>query len=64
MTQAWQGVAAEDLDTIDTTTGLRLAARSRRLLGSLLCPRLRRVSAALGLLVANQVALLAGPLLI
>ncbi|MEO7193859.1 MAG: ABC transporter ATP-binding protein [Pseudonocardiaceae bacterium] len=64
MTQGWHGVAAEDLDAIDTTTGLRLAARSRRLLGSLLRPQLRWVSAALGLLVANQVALLAGPLLI
>ncbi len=63
-TQEWRGVAAEDLDTIDTATGSRLAARSRRLLGSLLLPRLRRVSAALGLLVAAQVALLAGPLLI
>ncbi|MBV8542450.1 MAG: ABC transporter ATP-binding protein [Pseudonocardiales bacterium] len=64
MTQAWRGVAAEDLDTIDTTTGLRLAARSHRLLGSLLRPQLRRVSVALGLLVVGQVALLAGPLLI
>ncbi len=64
MTQAWRGVAAEDLDTIDPATGLRLAARSRRLLGSLLRPRLRRVSAALALLVVDQVALLAGPLLI
>jgi ABC-type multidrug transport system fused ATPase/permease subunit len=47
MTQAWRGVAAEDLDTIDAETGLRLATRSRRLLGSLLRPRLSRVSAAL-----------------
>ncbi|MGA9312654.1 MAG: ABC transporter ATP-binding protein [Pseudonocardiaceae bacterium] len=64
MTQQWQGVAAEDLDTIDTATGLRLATRSRRLLGSLLRPQLRRISAAAGLLLADQVALLAGPLLI
>ncbi|MGH3770165.1 MAG: ABC transporter ATP-binding protein [Pseudonocardiaceae bacterium] len=64
MTQAWRGVAAEDLDTIDTATGSRLAARSRRLLGSLLRPHLRRVSAVLGLLVAAQVTMLAGPLLI
>jgi ATP-binding cassette, subfamily B, bacterial len=64
MTQAWRGVAAEDLDTIDVATGLRLATRSRRLLGSLLRPQLRGVSAALGLLVADQVALLVGPLLI
>ena len=64
MTQQWQGVAAEELDTIDTATGLRLATRSRRLLGSLLRPQLRRISAAVGLLLADQVALLAGPLLI
>ena len=64
MTQQWQGVAAEDLDTVDTATGLRLATRSRRLLGSLLRPQLRRISAAAGLLLADQVALLAGPLLI
>ncbi|MFN2478997.1 MAG: ABC transporter ATP-binding protein [Pseudonocardiaceae bacterium] len=64
MTQQWQGVAAEDLDTIDTATGLRLATRSRRLFGSLLRPQLRRISAAIGLLLADQVALLAGPLLI
>jgi ATP-binding cassette subfamily B protein len=64
MTQQWQGVAAEDLDTIDVATGLRLATRSRRLLGSLLRPQLRRICAAVGLLLADQVALLAGPLLI
>jgi ATP-binding cassette subfamily B protein len=64
MTQQWQGVAAEDLDTVDTATGLRLATRSRRLLGSLLRPQLRRINAAVGLLLADQVALLAGPLLI
>ncbi len=64
MTAEWRGVAAEDLNEIDTATGGRLAARSRRLLGSLLRPHLRPVSAAAGLLVANEIALLAGPLLI
>lgn len=64
MTEAWQGVAAEDVDEINTATGLRLAARSRRLLGSLLRPHLRAASAALALLVVDQIALLAGPLLI
>lgn len=58
------GVAAEDLDTIDTAIGLRLAARSRRLLASLLRPQLRGLFLAIGLLVAEQLALLAGPLLI
>jgi ATP-binding cassette subfamily B protein len=64
MTEAWRGVAAEDLEEVDTATSVRLAARSRRLLGSLLRPHLRPVSAALGLLVAEQLALLTGPLLI
>ncbi|MDQ2788819.1 MAG: ABC transporter [Pseudonocardiales bacterium] len=64
MTQQWRGVAAEDHDEIDIATGLRLATRSRRLLGSLLRPQLRRIIAAVGLLLADQVALLAGPLLI
>ncbi|MDQ3761297.1 MAG: ABC transporter ATP-binding protein/permease [Actinomycetota bacterium] len=64
MTESWRGVATEDLDEIDTVTGVRLAARSRRLLGSLLRPHLRAVCVALGLLIADQIALLAGPLLI
>ena len=64
MTETWRGVATEDRDEIDTTTGIRLATRSRRLLVSLLRPHLRAASAALGLLVVNQGALLAGPLLI
>jgi ATP-binding cassette subfamily B protein len=64
MTQQWHGVAAEDIDTIDTATGLRLAIRSRRLLGSLLRPQLSRISAAVGMLLVDQVALLTGPVLI
>ncbi|MGH3910246.1 MAG: ABC transporter ATP-binding protein, partial [Pseudonocardiaceae bacterium] len=62
--QHWHGVATEDLDEVDTATGLRLAARSRRLLGSLLRPHLRRVMAAIALIVVDQAALLTGPLLI
>ncbi len=64
MTQDWRGVAAEDREEIDTATELRLAARSRRLLGSLLRPRLRGVCVAAALLIADQVAVLGGPLLI
>ncbi|MGH3825258.1 MAG: ABC transporter ATP-binding protein [Pseudonocardiaceae bacterium] len=64
MTQDWRGVAAEDLEEIDTATGLRLATRSRRLLGTLLRPRLRGVCLAIVLLISNQVTVLAGPLLI
>ena len=64
MSEEWRGVATEDHDTIDVSTGLRLAARSRRLLSSLLRPHLRPIGAALALLLADQLALLAGPLLI
>jgi ATP-binding cassette subfamily B protein len=64
MNQQWRGVAAEDRDDIDTATGLRMATRSRRLLGSLLRPQLRRINTAVGLLLVEQVTLLAGPLLI
>jgi ATP-binding cassette subfamily B protein len=64
VTEDWRGIAAEDLDTIDTATGFRLAVRSRRLLGSLLRPQLRGVCIAIVLLIADQLALLAGPLLI
>ncbi|MGH4020303.1 MAG: ABC transporter transmembrane domain-containing protein, partial [Pseudonocardiaceae bacterium] len=60
----WRGVATEDLDEVDTATGVRLAGRSRRLLGSLLRPHLGAVLAAVALLLVDQVALLAGPLLI
>jgi ATP-binding cassette, subfamily B, bacterial len=64
MTQDWRGVAGEDLEELDTAAGLRLAARSRRLLGSLLRPRLRGVCLATTLLITEQVTVLAGPLLI
>jgi ATP-binding cassette subfamily B protein len=63
-TEHWRGVATEDREEIDTATGMRLAARSRRLLESLVRPHLRRVVAALTLLVVDQAMLLAGPLLI
>jgi ATP-binding cassette, subfamily B, bacterial len=62
--ESWRGVAAEDLDEVDHTTGLRLAARSRQLLGSLLRPHLRRAVFALLVVVLENVISLAGPLLI
>lgn len=60
----WRGVATEDVEEVDAATSLRLAARSRRLLGSLLRPHLRPVLAAVALLVVDQIVVLAGPLLI
>lgn len=62
--EAWRGVAAEDLDEVDHTTGVRLAARSRQLLGSLLRPHLRRAVFALLVVVIENLVNLAGPLLI
>jgi ATP-binding cassette subfamily B protein len=62
--EAWRGVAAEDIDEMDHATGLRLAERSRRLLGSLLRPRLRPALLALLLVVLENLVGLAGPLLI
>jgi len=62
--EAWRGVAAEDLDEVDHATGLRLAARSRRLLGTLLRPHLRSALFALAVVVAENLITLAGPLLI
>ena len=62
--EAWRGVAAEDLDEVDHTTGVRLAARSRQLLGSLLRPHLRRAVFALLVVVIENLVNLTGPLLI
>lgn len=62
--EAWRGVAAEDVEELDHTTGLRLAARSRRLLGSLLRPHVRPASLALLVVLAENLVSLAGPLLI
>lgn len=62
--ESWRGVAAEDVDELDRVTGLRLAARSRRLLGSLLRPHLRPAALALLVVVVENLVNLAGPLLI
>ena len=62
--ESWRGVATEDLEELDRATGLRLAARSRRLLGSLLRPHLRPATLALLVVVAENLVSLAGPLLI
>src|SRR4051812_26429757 len=62
--QPWQGVAAEEVEDLDRYAGLALRARSRRLLGSLLRPHLGRVALALLLVLGENLASLAGPLLI
>ena len=60
----WRGIANEEEDADPTGTGLRLQARARRLLGTLIRPHRRAVAAALLLLVAQSAAELTGPLLV
>jgi len=64
--QSWRGVAAEDTEAEDLTaaTSLALAARSRALLGSLVRPHRRLAWVALVLAIGENLAALAGPLLI
>ncbi|MCP2169240.1 ABC transporter ATP-binding protein [Goodfellowiella coeruleoviolacea] len=62
--ESWRGVAAEDVEELDRSTGLKLQARSRRLLGSLLRPHLWRALLAVVIVLAESLSSLLGPLLI
>jgi ATP-binding cassette subfamily B protein len=62
--ESWRGVAAEDLDEITAAVGLKLQARSRRLLRSLIAPHKRSALLALLLVIAENAAGLLGPILI
>lgn len=62
--EAWRGVAAEDLDELTTAIGLKLQARSRRLLRSLLAPHKRGAAVALLMVLGENGASLLGPVLI
>ena len=62
--EEWRGVAAEDNEEIDALVGARLQARSRRLLTSLVRPRLGIALLAFGLVVLENVLTLVGPLVI
>jgi ABC-type multidrug transport system fused ATPase/permease subunit len=62
--EEWRGVAAEDNEEINALVGSRLQARSRRLLGSLVRPRLGTALLAFGLVVLENVLTLVGPLVI
>jgi ATP-binding cassette subfamily B protein len=62
--ESWRGVAAEDLDEVTAAVGLKLQARSRRLLRSLLAPHTRSAALALLLVLGENVAALLGPILI
>ncbi|SDF14432.1 ABC-type multidrug transport system, ATPase and permease component [Blastococcus fimeti] len=60
----WRGVATEDTDDLPPGAGIFLRDRSRRLLGELLRPHRRSLWWLLATVVAQNVAWLAGPLLI
>ena len=62
--ESWRGVAAEDVVELDHAVGLKLQARSRRLLRSLLRPHLASALFALVVVVVENAAQMAGPLLI
>lgn len=59
---AWRGVAAEDTVDISTTVGVKLQARSRRLLGSLIRPHRWWAALAGVVVVVSELAYLVGPL--
>jgi ABC-type multidrug transport system fused ATPase/permease subunit len=63
-TTDWRGVATEDSDELSAGAGVFLRDRSRRLLGELLRPHRRSLWWLLATVVAQNVAWLAGPLLI
>ncbi|MCW2709509.1 MAG: transporter [Frankiales bacterium] len=60
----WRGVAAEGRDDLDVATTVRLRARSRALLRSLLRPHKRRLWWAVALLLVSNFAAMAGPYLV
>ncbi|WP_433267892.1 ABC transporter ATP-binding protein [Actinosynnema sp. CS-041913] len=62
--EKWRGVASEDVEELDHATGVKLQARSRKLLRSLVRPHTRAAVLALVIVIAENLAHLAGPLLI
>jgi ATP-binding cassette, subfamily B, bacterial len=62
--QAWRGIAAENVDEITAGVSVLLRRRARRLLTDLLRPHRREMAAMLVLVVAANLAALAGPWLV
>ncbi len=60
----WRGVADESEDADPAMAGVRLQTRARSLLGTLIRPHRRAVATAMLLLVGQNLAELAGPLLV
>ncbi len=63
-TDAWRGIAAEDVAEVTSRLSALLRRRARRLLTSLLRPYRREVAASLLLIVTANLAALAGPWLV
>jgi ABC-type multidrug transport system fused ATPase/permease subunit len=61
---AWRGVATEKADDVSAGLAALLRERSRRLLGDLLRPYRRAVTATVSLIVVESLAALAGPWLV
>ncbi len=61
---AWRGVAAEDNEDISSSVGLKLQARSRRLLRRLIRPQRVPALLAAGVVVLSEAAFLLGPLVV
>jgi ATP-binding cassette subfamily B protein len=62
--EEWRGVAAEDNEELNALVSTRLQARSRRLLVSLVRPRVLTAALALALVVLENLLTLAGPVVI
>ncbi len=62
--ESWRGVASEDSADISTDVGIKLQARSRRLLGSLLRPHRAMVLLTSFVVVVSELAFLVGPLIV
>ncbi len=61
---SWRGVASEDSSEITADVGIKLQARSRRLLGSLLRPHRAMALLAAVVVVISELAYLVGPLIV
>ena len=61
---AWRGVAAEDNPDISVDVGVKLQARSRRLLASLARPYRRLTTLAVVVVVISELSFLVGPLIV
>src|SRR5579871_2223015 len=63
-TQSWRGIAAEEVDDLPKGVSLMLRRRSRALLGNLLRPHRKKVLWIGFMIVAANLAALAGPYLV